>query len=292
MPARALVDRRTMLAALACAGAQVGLPCRADAEAEPIRFGLTPVFLTSDLALLAGLQAYLEQSTGRPVRLVNKRTYQEITALLVSRQLDAAWICGYPFVAYRHDLSLVAVPVWKGRTRYQSYLIARNDVNADSLRDLRGTVHAFSDPDSNSGYLVTRAALLELDTTPAGFFRQSFFTYGHRNVIRAVASGLADSGSVDGYVYEVLRETEPEIGRSIRVVAKSEWLGFPPVACPAGEAFSPTTIAVRHSLLTMTSAPRGREVLSMLRLDGFKVEGVEHFDGIAAKMRIVRGGAE
>ena len=121
-----------------------------------IRFGLTPVFLTSDLALLADLKTYLERATGRTVHLVSRRTYQEITALLVSRQLDAAWICGYPFVAYRNELSLVAVPVWHGQTLYQSYLIAHSGLKAEGLADLRGSVPAFSDPDSNSGFLVTR----------------------------------------------------------------------------------------------------------------------------------------
>ncbi|MEQ1718347.1 MAG: PhnD/SsuA/transferrin family substrate-binding protein [Hyphomicrobium sp.] len=264
----------------------------AQGQQAPIRFGLTPVFLTSDLALLSDLKAYLEHATQRPVQLVSRRTYQEITALLVSRQLDAAWICGYPFVAYRNDLSLVAVPVWQGRTQYQSYLIAHNDLKAQNLGDLRGTVHAFSDPDSNSGFLVTRAALVGLDASPTTFFRQSFFTYGHRNVIRAVAAGLAGSGSVDGYVYEVLRETEPDLVKSTHVISKSEWLGFPPVACPAAEAQSDTTTRIRNALIDMTSEPRGRNVLSMLRLDGFRVEPPALFDGIASKMRIVRNGIE
>ncbi len=66
-------------------------------------------------------------------------------------------------------------------------------------------------PDSNSGFLVTRALLAENRFLPGGFFSRTFFTYGHRNVIRAVASGLAQSGSVDGYVWEVMREIEPEL---------------------------------------------------------------------------------
>ena len=184
------------------------------------------------------------------------------------------------------------MPVWQGQTRYQSYLIAHAGQPASGLSDLRGTVHAFSDPDSNSGYLVTRAALLDLGATPANFFRQTFFTYGHRNVIRAVAAGLATGGSVDGYVYEVLRETEPELVRATRVVTRSEWLGFPPVACPAGEAFSETTAAVRSALLEMQSDTRGRAVLSLLRLDGFRLEQPELFDGIASRMRRVRGGPD
>ena len=72
---------------------------RAAAGAQ-LRFGLTPVFLNNDLELRDHLRAYLEKATGRPVELVTRRTYQEITTLLVSGQLDAAWICGYPFVQF------------------------------------------------------------------------------------------------------------------------------------------------------------------------------------------------
>jgi len=284
------IDRRLLLAGLpSLAAAIAARPISVKAARAPIRFGLTPVFLTSDLVLLASLQAYLEQATGRSVRLVSRRTYQEITALLVTRQLDAAWICGFPFVAYRQELSLVAVPVWQGQTRYQSYLIARSNQPGSSLAELRGSVHAFSDPDSNSGYLVTRAMLHDMQTTPEAFFQQTFFTYGHRNVIRAVATGMATTGSVDGYVYEVLREREPEIVKPVRVVSKSEWLGFPPIACPAGEAFSDVTVDVRNALLGMKETNAGREVLALLKLDGFRLETPELFEGIAERMRKVRG---
>ena len=59
-----------------------------------------------------------------------------------------------------------------------------------------------------------------------------FFTYGHRNVVRAVASGLAQSGSVDGYVWEVMREIEADLTARTEIVQRSEWLAFPPIACP------------------------------------------------------------
>jgi phosphonate transport system substrate-binding protein len=87
---------------------------------EPLSFGLTPVFLTNDLELLTKLKAYLSRRCGREVHLIQRRTNEEITALLVSAQLHAAWICGYPFVAYRDQLSLIGVPVWRGQPLYQS----------------------------------------------------------------------------------------------------------------------------------------------------------------------------
>lgn len=290
---RKTTNRRRLLLGL---GSAVGLASisrhRALAAESPLRFGLTPVFLTSDLALLDALKAYLAGAMDRPVQLVSRRTYQEITALLVSRQLDAAWICGYPFVAFRNELALVAVPVWNGKPLYQSYLIVGRDTKAEKLVDLAGTVHAFSDPDSNSGYLVTRAALAEMGTSPTRFFRQFFYTYGHRNVIRAVSAGLGAGGSVDGYVYDVLAETDPELAANTRIIRKSELLGFPPIACAAEDAGSPTTVRLRDALLRMAVDPRGRTVLQMLRLDGFSEEAPDLFNGIAAKMKLVREAPE
>jgi phosphonate transport system substrate-binding protein len=239
--------------------------------------------------MLEDLKAYLSRAIGRPVHLISRRTYQEITALLISRQVDAGWICGYPFVAYRSDLALVAVPIWRGKPLYQSYLICRSDLKAESLADLAGTIHAFSDPDSNSGYLVTTAALTEMGTTPGRFFGQFFYTYGHRNVVRAVSAGLAASGSVDGYVYDVLRETEPDLVASTKVIRRSELLGFPPVACPAALADSDAISRLRMALVGMSDDEHGKRVLAMLRLDGFSVEEPRLFDDIAAKMRLVRG---
>lgn len=256
--------------------------------ASPFTFGLTPVFLTSDLVLLEALQSYLSKAMGVDVRLVQRRTYQEITSQLVAGQIDAAWICGYPFVAYRPQLDLVAVPIWRGKNTYQSYLIAAADRSARELADLKDDTHAFSDPDSNSGFLVTRALLADMRLRPETFFSRTFFTYGHRNVVRAVASGLAQSGSVDGYVWEVLTETEPELAQRTRAIWTSDWMGFPPVATSAAMAKDPRIARLREALLAMSGDPVGRRALSLLRLDGFVTAEPSLFDGIAARVATVR----
>ena len=227
----------------------------------------------------------------RPVQLVSRRTYQEITALLVSRQLDAAWICGYPFVAFRNELALVAVPVWNGKPLYQSYLIVGRDTKAEKLGDLAGTVYAFSNSDSNSGYLVTRAALAEMGASPTSFFRQFFYTYGHRNVIRAVSAGLGAGGSVDGYVYDVLAETDPEHVANTRIIRKSELLGFPPIACAAEDAGSPTTGGRAMHCCGWLSILEVERVCKCCASMASPEERPELFDGIAAKMKLVRGNA-
>lgn len=281
----ALICRRAVLAGVA---ALLSRPAQAaPTDAEPVRLGLTPVFLSSDLELTARLAAYLEKATGSPVELVTRRTYQEVTAMLVAGQLDGAWICGFPFVVHRAELQLVAAPVWRGRPLYRAYVIADRDRKASALEDLRGDVHAFSDPDSNSGFLCTQAALAERAERPERFFSRSFFTYGHRNVIEAVASGLAASGSVDGYVYDVVSELEPGFVERTRIVRTSEWLGFPPIAASSTPPDRDRLNALRTALLAMDGDPDGRAVLSLLKLDGFTPGSSDLYDAIAAKAALV-----
>jgi phosphonate transport system substrate-binding protein len=282
-----VMGRRALLTAMA--GLVAAAPLRRSRAQRPIYFGLTPVFLDSDIALLAALQDYLSQRLGQSVSLVKRRTYQEITAMLLSEQLDAAWICGFPLVQHVDQLALMAVPVWRGQPLYRSYLIAGADDPVPSIVDMRGYVHAFSDPDRNSGYLVTRHLLTTMHERPDSFFSRYFFTYGHRDVIRAVAAGLAQSGSVDGYVWEVVREIEPRLTDGTRIVRRSELLGFPPVACNARLRDTSTVQAIADVLIKMDGDEPGRQLLRTLRLDRFVVGSLGLFDGIAEKYREVRG---
>ncbi len=280
-------DRRTFIR---LTSSVIGLvSAEARASGQVLKFGLTPVFLNNDIELLGKLKDYLSRQTGREVQLVQRRTYEEITSLLLSGQLTSAWICGYPLVQYAEQLSLVAVPLWHGEPLYSSYLIVPKGRAAADIADLNGDLHAFSDPNSNSGYLVTAALLAERRLRPEQFFRQTIFTYSHRNVVRAVASGLAQSGSVDGYVWEVMASIEPELTAKTAVMRKSELLGFPPVACLASHAESEGVLLIRQALLAMRGDPGGQEVLKLLRLDGFAEEPLQLFSPIAEKMRLIRG---
>ncbi len=283
-----VVNRRTIVAATF---ASLLFPrISRGTDRSTIQFGLTPVFLTSDIELLTRLKSYLSRKCDEDVQLVQRRTYEEITSLLLSGQLDAAWICGYPFAQYRSELALVAVPEWRGNPLYQSYIIVNADRKAQAIDDLAGDLHAFSDPNSNSGYLVTAALLAERNQRPETFFKKTIFTYGHRNVVRAVASGLAQSGSVDGYVWEVMAELEPELTGKTKVLLKSEELGFPPVACLRNRKDSQQIVDLKKALLDMRDDSEGKEILHLLRLDGFVEEPESLFDLIAAKMNLVRTG--
>lgn len=251
----------------------------------PVTLGLTPVFVDTDLVLLKAIERELSSRLGRPVVLIKRRTYQEIMAMLLAGQVTAAWICGYPFIRYRDQLSVLVTPLYKGVPLYRAYFIARPDVAGDTLESFRGRSHAFSDPDSNSGWLVTRHLLAEAGATPDSFFSRTFFTYGHRNVVRAVAAGLADCGSVDGYVWDVLSEREPELARQTRVVLRSAPMGFPPIACLAAARGKPLVEMLGETLRGLSRDTSGCAVLELLRLDGFATAQASLYDTIEAMYR-------
>ncbi|MDP5306165.1 substrate-binding domain-containing protein [Paracoccus spongiarum] len=256
--------------------------------AAPFRFALTPVFLDNDAAVLSALRAALAHGLTSDVELVQRRTYQEITGALLDGSVDAAWTCGYPFLEHRNALTILGAPVWRGKPRYQSYLIVADDDPATGLSDLAGGIHAFSDPDSNSGFLVTASDLAGIGQTPDTYFSRTIFTYGHRNVVRAVAGGLARSGSVDGYVWETLAEAEPDLTARTRVIARSEWLGFPPFVARGDRLSEAGVAACRATLLALGRNAPGREALRLLRLDGVTPAGPALYDGIARRMSAIR----
>ena len=258
------------------------------ANSQPgFRLGLTPVFLDDDLTLLRKLRDYLSRRLGRAVEFVQRRTHQEISTMLLSRQLDAAWICDFSYVQRRDKLALLAVPLYRNQPLRQAYVIVNRHVDARTFDDVRGTVHAFADPDSTSGYLVTRWLLAKRGESPANFFKAAFFAYSHRNVIRGIGGGLGESGSVDGYIWEIMRAKEPQLVDNTRIVFRSEWLGFPPVVSLEMTAQLPEIKALAVALLDMTSDESGRGTLSQLNLDGFTTANPDLYESTAEMWRVV-----
>lgn len=275
--------RRRQFLGRVAASALFAVPALSRAAAA-FRLGLTPVFLDNDAVVIDRLRSALSEAMGEPVELVQRRTYQEITAALLDGSVDAAWICGFPYLQHRERLSLLGVPVWHGQPLYQSYLIVGADDGAQGITDLRGGTHAFSDPDSNSGYLVTASDLSRMGEAPERFFSRSIYTYGHRNVVRSVAGGLTRSGSVDGYVWETLAVVEPALTKRTRVVARSEWLGFPPFAARADRGQTPELRRFGEVLTSLEGTPAGGDALRLLFLDRIVAGDASLFEGIASRM--------
>ena len=278
--------RNVLLLPLAATLPRLAFAQRDEAGGD-IRIGLTPVFLDDQVAFLNDWRAYLEARIRAPVRFIQRGSYREIVDLLRKGELDFAWVCGYPFVRHLRELRLLAVPLFRGKPLYRSYLIVPTpDVRTRSILDLRGRVFAYSDPDSNSGYLYPTYSLVKLNERPNAFFGRSFFTWAHRKVVDAVAAGLAQGGAVDGYVWETLQKLQPQLTVKTRVVDKSPEFGFPPFVARQSVA-KPIFADLQRALLQMSGDAEGKALLQRLNLDGFAAGEDKLFDGIAAMVKVV-----
>ena len=277
------MSRRNFCAALLLCGLAPGAfaTAKSVAKVPALRIGLTPVFLDDQSAFLDAWRAYLSARLRRPVVFVQRGSYREIVEMLNQEQLDAAWLCGFPFIRHQRQLRLLAVPLFRGKPLYRSYLIVpSSDIHTRSLSDLRGRLFAYSDPNSNSGYLFTQYALAQIKNRQDAFFSRTFFTWGHRKVVEAVAVELANGGAVDGYVWETLRRSHPELTAKTRVVEESPEFAFPPFVARASLPPGDFT-ALQQVLLAMGGDAEGKTLLARLDLDGFVPGERKLFDSIA-----------
>ncbi|MFN3785307.1 MAG: PhnD/SsuA/transferrin family substrate-binding protein [Thiothrix sp.] len=253
-------------------------------ETTPINIGLTPVFLDDQITFLENWQKYLQQRLQRPIQFFQRGSYSEVLRLLQNARVDFAWLCGFPYWRNRDWLKLVAVPVYKGQPLYQAYLIRHvGATNVDKLADLKDKVFAYSDPDSNSGFLYPQYRLRRAGLDTRRFFARTFFTWSHRKVVEAVAVQLAHGGAVDGYVWDVLAQSHPHLTAQTTIFDRSTSFGFPPVV--AAQHVDATLFNEFQSvLLGMSDDPEGQKLLQIIMLDGFIQAKAELFTSIGVMM--------
>jgi phosphonate transport system substrate-binding protein len=280
-------NRRRWLFESGClvAAGLIGLPSKSNAAASKIRVGMTPAFLHDQHGLLAEWRDFMAASLQRPVEFIQRDSYRETMDLLRLEKLDFAWICDYPYLHLKQEVRLLAVPLYQGQPHYRSYLIVRKDnAEVQSMADLAGSVFAYADPYSNTGYLSPRYEIRQLGRDPSSFFRKTFFTWSHRKVVEAVASGLARGGAVDSYVWDTLAFVEPALAARTRVVWRSPEYGFPPFVSHRAVTAADFRLMQQH-LLGMVSTGAGRRLLEHLHLDGFTVGSPALYEGVARMMR-------
>ena len=277
------MNRRRFLRSTAITTGLAALPGRLSALADDgaLRIGLTAVVVREYVRSFNDFRDYLTLRTGRAVSLVQRRTYADIIDLLSRGELEAAWICGYPYVQPRDPefLDLLVAPVYRGAPLYRSLVIVPADSIAQEIEDLRDGVFAYSDPDSNSGYLAPRSTLAAMGHDPDRFFRFSFFTYSHAETVAAVAERMADGGAVDSYVYNIQKRYEPDLVARTRVIRASRQFGFPPIVVRADLA-QDVRLRLRDTLTGMADDSGGAALLARLDLDGFANVAPSLYDSI------------
>lgn len=220
---------------------------------------------------------YISKKLGGPVKIVQKRSYQEVNDLIKNNEIDFAFVCSGAYIDGHSEfgMKLLVAPEMYGKTTYHSYIIVPSNSNYTELPELRGKKFAFSDPLSNSGKLYPTYRLALINETPESFFgvdehgkNNSFFTYSHDKSIIAVAEGIADGAAVDSLIYEYMKTTKPEVISKTKIIEISPPFGIPPVVVP--KDINPfLEHRLRDIFLNMDKDEEGRKIFSKIMIDRF-----------------------
>jgi phosphonate transport system substrate-binding protein len=214
------------------------------------------------------LAGYLARRLGEPTAL-SGAPWDERQRMLDEGRIDVAFICGLPY-SERFDrrarpIELLCAPVmahprYAGRPIYFTDAIVRRDSPARTFADLRGTVWAYNDAGSNSGYVMPRDHLLTLGET-RGYFARAVASGSHQQSIRWVVDRTVAAAGIDSTVLELELTRCPALAHDVRVVESIGPCPIPPVVVgrylPEGR-----TRRLREAFLTLHEDPEARPILA------------------------------
>ncbi|MEP7286541.1 MAG: PhnD/SsuA/transferrin family substrate-binding protein [Chloroflexota bacterium] len=163
---------------------------------------------------------YMGKQIGYQTSLVVGSSYEEVY------DADLSFICGLPYVlrtrTQPRSIEAIVAPVLQGeryhnQAIYFSDVIVQRDSPFQIFADLRGCTWAYNEPESQSGYGVTRYSLVQRGET-RGYFREVVQAGFHQRAIRMVCSGEIDATAIDSQVLAVELRDHPELADQLRVI--------------------------------------------------------------------------
>jgi phosphonate transport system substrate-binding protein len=154
-----------------------------------------------------GFIDYLERRTGFRIELVVAQNYQGIIEKMGKKELDIALLGPFSYVIAHETAGAraFASPEYKlTGSNYTSNIITHAGTGITSLAQLKGHSFSFTDPESTSGYLIPKAALLKQKINPERDFSQILFLGHHDANVLAVKKHTVDAAAVSSNVLKSL----------------------------------------------------------------------------------------
>ncbi|MEO8973485.1 MAG: PhnD/SsuA/transferrin family substrate-binding protein [Ktedonobacteraceae bacterium] len=181
----------------------------------------------------AAIARYVGEQIGQPAQLSVGQSFNAFAC----GQVDVGFLCGLPYTQLAdspdHAIELLAAPVLHGeryqqRPIYFSDVVVRKDSPYTSFDALRGSVWAYNQRTSHSGWNVVCCNLWQRGKTPT-YFGELVETGSHLRSLAHVLDGEADATAIDSQVLDVFCLQQPEQAASLRVIESFGPSPIPPV---------------------------------------------------------------
>lgn len=243
----------------------------------------------SGMPVFQKINDYLSVKSGIPCEFITGLSYETINKMLADGAVDAAYVCGLPYVIERDKpkptVALLVAPVMKAaryrdQPKYFSDLVVKKESSFQSLADLRGKTYVYNDELSNSGYNMPRFKLVEIGETK-GFFGKVLRSGSHEESIRMVAEGKADASFVDSLVLDYDRTKGLGHASKVRVIESRGPAGICPVVVSVTVEESRRR-KLQDAFLEMDKDPEGRKILDEALVARFEKVDDRNYDDIRA----------
>jgi phosphonate transport system substrate-binding protein len=233
--------------------------------------------------------AYVSRKLNYPMELVVGSSYDELY------DADFSFVCGLPYVlrtAPRKNPSPVAAivaPVLQGdryqnRPIYFSDVIVRQDSPFRSFADLRGCAWAYNEPESQSGYGITRYSLAALGETK-GYFGEVVEAGFHQKAIWMVYEGKVDASAIDSLVLAVEFRDHPELVQGLRIIDSLGPSAIQPLTA-ASHVAPEVREDVQHVFAEMHRDTSAADVLQRAFIDHFVAVQDKDYDDIRSMLAV------
>jgi phosphonate transport system substrate-binding protein len=182
----------------------------------------------------AAIARLLARALDSEVHFIGDTAWEERQQRLDAGQIAIGWICGLPYVQRadtpKPTFELLAAPVmasprYGGHPIYFSDVVVRVESPYQTFADLRGARWAYNEPNSHSGYNITRYKLAQIGE-PTGFFGQVVPGGSHEGCLRLLRAGRIDAAAIDSTVLETEARADPDFMSQLRLI---ESLGPSPI---------------------------------------------------------------
>lgn len=150
------------------------------------------------------LAAYLGEKTGLQVEYVPSVDYSALVTGFERGEVQLAWFGGLTGVQARNAVpNAQAIAQRPLDEKFQSVIIAQNDLDVSTLEDLKGLSFTFGSESSTSGHLMPRFYIMEAGIDPeVDFNGKPNFSGSHDTTWKLVEAGTYQAGALNIAVWE------------------------------------------------------------------------------------------
>ena len=246
---------------------------------KELNFGVIPVAGAQKLKDTFGKVAdYLSKELGVKVNLITPTDYAGVIIGMAHNHIDIAYYGPKSYVeaAKRANAEAVAVEIdaEAGIPGYYGYIITKRGSGLKTLKDIKGKIWAFTDPNSTSGTLVPTVMFAKKGLNPQKYFSRVIYSGSHEASILSVKNGKVDAASTNNLDFN------RGLGRAwkksdFNIIWKSSLIPGSPMAV-RGDLPESLKMAIKGAFISYND----KENLSKMKILGYAPANDHMFDGV------------